>query len=439
MMRAALPAAAGPLMCAALAVPALAQQAPGNDPREVERRTQQLREAVAPSVVSVRVTTHASKLPCLVFPGFTIAATGRSEERVEGAGFVLSARGLIVTTRELLRDAARVEVRFLDGTTRDASLLGMDAPFCVALLRTSAPESATPLPGVPRVEVERSVAGWFFNAATERSPDVDVQVTLVHAAPEQGAPYDRYLYAPVSIARGAAGGPLVGADGYLLGMAVGSLVARDEAQTQCTASRPPRATLFVRGDDIADAVRQIAAKGRIRRGILGTLIDGETNRIDAVLAGSPAQAAGLAEGDAIVGVGPTPVACHDDLRRALLRRLPGDGVKVTVERDGARFTKCVQLAEFEPPPEPTEPPVPGATIEASGTEARCATFTFTEVQPGSPAAKAGIAVGDRIVSVDGRSPQSFIWRHGMRVTTHPPAKIVVQRGDATVELSFAGE
>ena len=438
-MRTALPAAAGPLMCAALAVPAFAQQAPLDDPRAPERRTQQLRQSLAPSVVSVKVTTHESKLPCIVFPGFKVAPTGRPGQLVEGTGFAVGERGLIVTTRDLLCDAAQVEILFPDGTSRDASFLGSDAQYCIALLRTSAPASASPVPAIPRVEVAQSIVGWLFDAATTRSPMIDVQVTLLRAAPEQGAAYDRYLSAPVSIARGAAGGPLVGSDGSLLGMAVGSLVARDDAQSECPAMRSPRTTLFVRGDDIAEAARQIAANGRVARGILGTLIDGESNRIDAVFAGSPAQAAGFAEGDAIVGIGALAVASHDDLRRALLRRLPGDRVRVTVERGGARFTKCVELAEFVAPPEPTEPPVPGATIEASGTSSQCATFTFSEVEPGSPAAKAGAAVGDRFVSVDGRSPLSFIRRHGMRLTTKPPSKIVVQRGDATVELSFAGE
>ena len=438
-MPSAFPVAAGPLMCAALALPAFAQERPEEDARAIERRTQRLREATGPSVVSVRVTKHAWTLPRLVFPGVTIAATGCPEQRVDGAGFVVTSRGLVVTTYEVVCDAAAIELLFHDGTRRDATLLGVDRPFCVAVLRTSAPDSAVPLPESPRVEVSPSVAGWLFAPATERSPTPDVQMALVRPAPEQGAAYDRPLYASVSLARGAAGAPLVGADGTLLGMAVGTLVARDEQHATGATAPYPRATLFVRGDDVAEAARQIAANGRVFRGMLGTLTEGDSNRIGAVFPGSPAQAAGLAEGDTIVGVGTTSVGCYADLTRALLRRRPGDRVKVAVRRGDTQLARCIQLAPFEVKPAPKEPPVEGAVIEMSADLVCDATFTFTDVVPGSRAAKAGVVTGDRIVSVDGRSPLRFILRHRVGADTAPPSKIVVQRGDATVELPFAGE
>jgi S1-C subfamily serine protease len=438
-MPSAFPAAAGSLMCAALAMPALAQERPDEDTRAIEQRTQRIREATAPSVVSVRVTKHGWKLPRLVFPGVTIAATGCPEQRVDGAGFVVASRGLVVTTCEIVCDAAAIELLFHDGTRRDATLVGVDRPFCLAVLRTSTPDSAVPLPDSQRVEASPSVAGWLFAPPSERSPSPDVQMTLVRPAPEQGAAYDRPLYAPVSIARGAAGGPLVGADGFLLGMAVGTLVARDEQCAAGAAAPYPRATLFVRGDDIAEAARQIAANGRVFRGMLGTLTEGDSNRIGAVFPGSPAQAAGLAEGDTIVGVGTMSVGSYADLTRALLRRHPGDRVKIAVRRGDAQLARCVQLAPFEVKPAPKEPPVAGAVIEMSADPACDATFTFTDVLPGSPAAKSGVVAGDRIVSVDGRSALRFILRHRAGAATAPPSKIVVQRGEATVELPFAGE
>lgn len=436
-MPSAFPAAAGPLMCAALAMPAFAQEHPGEDARAIERRTQRVRESTAPSIVSIRVTKRAWTMPRLVIPGVTIAATGCPEQRVDGAGFLVAGRGLVVTTSEVVSDAARIEVRFYDGTTRDASLLGEDGPFCVAVLRTSPPDSAVPIADSARVEAAPSTAGWLCAPAADGSRMPDVQVTLVRPAPDQGAAYDRFLYAPVSMSRGAAGGPLVGSDGCLVGMAVGWLVARDE-QPGTTAARMPHATLFVRGDDIADAARQIAANGRVLRGMIGTLFEGRTNRIGAVFPGSPAQAAGLAEGDAIVGIGTTPVRNFADVTRALLRRRAGDRVKIAVDRNGKRVSQCVQLTQFEVTPAPEAPPVEGAVIEMSAEEVTDASFTFSDVKPGSPAAKAGVLPGDRIVSVDGRSPLRFVLRHraGLPAT---PSKIVVQRGDATVELPFAGE
>jgi putative serine protease PepD len=237
-----------------------------------------------------------------------------------------------VTTRELLADAARIEVRFRDGTVRDAELVGLDRPYQLAVLRTSPVEDAAALPHAQRVEADASTVGWFLSA----TPTIDVQFAQVRPAPEQGATYDRFLYAPIWLPRGAAGGPLVGSDGRLLGMAVGSLVGGAERAAPGVRTRTSPTTLFVRGDDIAEAVRQIAESGVVERPMIGVTMQGDTNRVDMVVSGSPAEAAGLAEGDSIVGVGCMSVATFADLTRVLLRRRVGEKVNLTIERGGSR-------------------------------------------------------------------------------------------------------
>lgn len=441
-MRAALPAAAGPLFCAALALPAFGQDAdPGLD-RAFERRTQEIKESAAPAVVSVTVITRASPLPRLAFPGLVVAPDSQQPERIEGTGFFVASKNLLVTTRDLVADADRIEVRFVDGTVRDATLVGFDEPYRVAVLRTSAPERAAALPHAPRVEAGASTIGWFLGAvATQgtKSPAIDVQVASVRPAPDQGALYDRFLYAPISIARGAAGGPLVGSDGNLLGMAVGSLVAREDPATTGVCVRLPRATLFVRGDDIADAARQIAATGSVERPMIGALMQGETNRIDTLLAGSPADAAGLREGDAIVGVSGLEIASVADLAHALMRRRVGDRVKLTIDRDGEKFTRCVQLAQYTPPEAPTRPLIDGTVIELSTDAKGDSVLTFIEVEGDSAAGRAGVRAGDRLISADGRSAYRFLQRHRHRPAILPPAKIEIERDGKPIEISFPSE
>jgi S1-C subfamily serine protease len=428
-MRAALPA--GPLVCAALALPALAQ----DDARvasELERRTQDIKAAATPAVVVVTVTTRVDPVPRLAFPGFVIAPSAAVAEKVEGTGFFLGSRGVLVTTRELVVDAARIEVRLHDGTVRDATMVGLDRPFHLAVLRTTAPAGVDALPHAQRVEACGATIGWFLS----RAPSLDVQVASVRAAPEQGASYDRFLFAPISLGRGAAGGPLVGGDGRLLGMAVGSLVAGASAGARAV---PPRATLFVRGDDVAEAARQIAATGVVERPMIGVTIQADTNRVDMLMPGSPAEKAGLVEGDAIVGVGTVPVTSYADLSRALLRRRVGERVNVVVERDGVRTTLGVTLAASEPPPAPTTPPIQGAVIEGSTNENGDPVYTFIEIRAGSPSAKAGVLVGDRLLAVDGRCATRFLRRHQVRPAPLPPAKLVVEREGKPLELTLASE
>ncbi len=440
-MRAAIPAAAGSLFCAALAFPAFGQDADPAADRAFERRTQEIKEAAAPAVVTVTVITRASPLPRLAFPGLVIAPDSQHAERIEGTGFFIASKNLLVTTRDLVADADRIEVRFIDGTVRDATLAGFDDPFRMAVLRTSAPEKVTALPHAARVEVGESTIGWFLGATAQgtRAPSIDVQVASVRPAPDQGSLYDRFLYAPISIARGAAGGPLVGSDGNLLGMAVGSLVARDDSAASGVCVRLPRATLFVRGDDIADAARQIAATGTVERPMIGVLMIGDSNRVDTLLAGSPAEAAGLAEGDAIVAVSGVEIASFSDLTHSIMRRRPGDRVKVTVDRGGERFTRCVQLATYTAPKEPGRPLIDGTVLELSTDACGEPSLTFVEVEGESAAAKAGVRAGDRLLAADGRSAWRFLQRHRHRPSVLPPSKVEIERDGKQVEISFPSE
>jgi serine protease Do len=439
--------AAAPLLCAALAAPALAQDDPESSGRAIERRTQEIRDAASPAIVSVTAIPRANPLPRLAFPGLLVAPCPRSAERVEGTGFFVASRGLLVTTRELVAEAERIEVRFVDGTVRDASVVGIDLPYRVAVLKTSAPTAVTALPHLDRVEATGSTVGWFLGAAPTLSssvatPSIDVQVASVRPAPAQGA-YDRFLYAPISLQRGAAGGPLVGCDGRLLGMAVGSLVAKEDAAESGLRTRLPRATLFVRGDDVAEAARQIAANGFVERPMIGTLMDGDTNRVEVLLPGGPAEKAGFADGDLIVAVGSVAIASHQDLARALLRRRSGDEVRVTLERDGKRLVKHVVLAPFRAPDTPTRPPFPGAVLElscagAEETESKGAdvVFTFIEVAGDSAVAKGGVVAGDRLVAVDGRAPRHFLQRHRVRPDASPPKRISVEHEGQVRELEI---
>jgi S1-C subfamily serine protease len=436
-MRATLPAT-GPFVCAALASVAFGQDE-SDMRRDIERRTRELQDAAAPAVVSISVTTRASRLPRLVLPGVVVAPCANPCERIEGTGFFIASRGLLVTTRELVADAARIEIRFFDGSTRDATVAGTDDPYCMAVLRTSPPEGVATLPHSQRVEATDSTCGWFFGASPSASgaPTVDVQFSTVRPAPESGAVYDRFLYTPTSLARGAAGGPLVGSDGLVLGMAVGSLVSHDDEPG--VRSAPARATLFLRGDDLADAALQIAATGSVERPMMGVVMQGGTNRVETVVPGSPAEAAGLTEGDAIVAVGCTEVATFADLTRALLRRRPGDRVRITAEHDGARFTRGITLVRYKQQPDPTTAPFPGAILEVSTGPLGETVLTFVDVKGASAVGKAGVVNGDRLLSVDGRPAWRFLSRHRAHAADPVPTTIEVDRAGERRRIGLPSE
>ncbi len=70
-----------------------------------------------------------------------------------------------------------------------------------------------------------------------------------------------------------------------------------------------------------------------------------STRIDSVVDGSPAEAAGIVPGDVLVAVGGAPIERWDEFQMAMSRTKPGDSVVVTFERDGASRDVSLVLAE----------------------------------------------------------------------------------------------
>jgi superoxide dismutase, Cu-Zn family len=85
---------------------------------------------------------------------------------------------------------------------------------------------------------------------------------------------------------------------------------------------------------------------------LGVRVDPDASATDAgvivsrVLPGSPADAAGLQQGDAIVQIEQTRVEAAADLKMAVFGREPGETVKLVIRRDDQRETVAVELGTF---------------------------------------------------------------------------------------------
>lgn len=285
----------------------------------------------------------------------TAAATaGASVVRVEGrrrgaaSGFVWSADGLIVTANHVVHRDDNVRVGLADGQTLDASLIGRDPPTDLALLKIAASD----LEIIPVAEEGEMSVGHIVLALARPGRTVQATFGIVSALGEGwrtplGGQIARYLQTDVVMYPGFSGGPLVGANGRLLGLNTSGL--------------GQGVSLAIPNDTVARVVDSLRAHGRVRRGYLGVstqrvrLPEDAAASLDqksglliiSVEPGSPAAEAGLALGDTIVAISGKQVARHEDLLAALSGDAVGQKEVVKILRGGQPQELTVKIGERE--------------------------------------------------------------------------------------------
>ncbi len=283
-----------------------------------------------------------------------VASVGPAIVRVEarrhtpGSGILWSADGLIVTANHVVRRDDNITIGLSDGQTATATLVGRDPTTDVALLQLG---GATGTPPARATEAEMSV-GHLVLALGRPGRTVQATLGVVSALGDgwrtpMGGQIDRYLATDVVMYPGFSGGPLVGANGRLLGLNTSGL-------NQGISLAIPVATL----DRVVDTLR---AHGRVRRGYLGVstqrvrLPEGVAAAVGqktgllvvAVESGSPAEAAGLTLGDTLLSLGGKAIQTHEDLLAALSGDVVGQKEVASVLRGGQVQEVAVKIGERE--------------------------------------------------------------------------------------------
>ncbi|MGD9710722.1 MAG: S1C family serine protease [Thermomicrobiales bacterium] len=272
-----------------------------------------------------------------------------------GSGFIIDEAGHVVTNSHVVNGGSGFEVQFYDGTTAMATLVGADPFQDVAVLQLQL-EAGQTVPGIvqfgdsdlvragdpvvaigtPYGEYDNTVTSGIINAV-ERGLDT-----------QSGFSLPNLLQHDADIYPGNSGGPLLNAEGEVIGINVAKAFNQ-----QMGAFGEDGFNFAIESNAAKEIVDEIIADGQFDRAYLG--IRGETTgqgiAIVSVEAGGPAEAAGLQPGDVITGVqgvdGDLP---NEALDTVLFDRKPGDQVTLEVVRDGQSITIDLILGE-----RPTEP------------------------------------------------------------------------------------
>jgi len=280
-------------------------------------------------VVDVKVNSQASN-----------AFGGTQSQSAEGSGFVYDSSGHVITNQHVVDGATSVRVTFWNGQTYTAHVVGTDASTDLAVLKVDAPSSALyplVLGDSSKVQVGDNVVaiGSPFGLAETVTAGIVSALHRQMTSPNNFS-IDDSIQTDAAINHGNSGGPLLDAQGHVIGV---------NAQIESDSGGSDGVGFAIPSNTIKSIASQLISSGKAQHAYLGVELgrNGAGARVVSVRSATPAAKAGLHAGDVITSLGGTRISSSDDLRSAINARKPGDHVSVTFLRNGARHTVSLTL------------------------------------------------------------------------------------------------
>ena len=358
---------------------------------------------------------------------------GELKQKSLGSGFIISEDGYIFTNYHVVKDAEDIKITLSNKNEYEAKIIGFDQDMDIALLKINVKES---LPTVKMGDSDTLQIGeWVIAIGNPFGLEHTVTAGIVSAkwrSIGQG-PYNSFIQTDASINPGNSGGPLIDLDGEIVGI-----------NTAITAEG--QGIGFAIPINMAKgAFIELKEKGRITRGWLGLMIQKVTPElaksfglkenkgalVAEVVKDSPAEKAGIRQGDVIVSFNEKEINEYIDLSRLAGLTRPGTKVKLGVVRDTKKKEVTVKIEAF-----PDEEKISKAPIETElGMSVQDITpdlaehldlseakgILVTNIISEGPADKANIQRGDIIIEVDKQ-----------KITNVKTFKKVIKKGKKTL-------
>jgi putative serine protease PepD len=274
--------------------------------------------------------------------GFSPFGGGGGSSQAEGSGFVYDKRGNIITNQHVVDGATSITVKFWNGKTYKAHLVGSDSSTDLAVVRVDAPSSLLhplTLGDSSNVQVGDGVIaiGSPFGLQETVTSGIVSALHRTMDAPNNYTISDS-IQTDAPINHGNSGGPLIDSAGRVIGV---------NAQIQSDSGGNDGVGFAIPANTVRSVVSQIVAGKTVAHAYLGVSIRPSSSPQGAALAnvvsGTPAAKAGLKVGDVIVRLGDTTISSPDDLSRIIDDKKPGDSLSVTYVRGGKQHTVTLTL------------------------------------------------------------------------------------------------
>ena len=321
-----------------------------------------LAEKLMPSVVNISTTqtvvTNVNPFPFEFPPGspfedmFKEFGTPQKRKATAlGSGFIIDAKGIVITNNHVIKGAEDIFVRLDDGTEYKAKVIGADPLSDVAVLKIISDIKFIP---VKFGDSDKARIGdWVIAIGNPLGLSGTVTSGIISARNRDIGMnrYEDFIQTDASINVGNSGGPLFNMDGDVIGI---------------------NTAIFGRGGSIGigfaipsnsakRVVEQLIEFGETKRGWLGVRIQIVTKEIAdvegldkprgalvaSVADNSPSDKAGIKAGDIILEFNGVPITEMKELPKIVAQTEVGKTVEVKIWRNGKEISKKIKLGRLE--------------------------------------------------------------------------------------------
>ncbi len=386
-----------------------------------------------PAVVSIQVKTKSlqneENNPSFDFFNddflqrfFGSALTPQTPEMEMGqaSGFIVSSDGYIITNSHVVKNATEIEVTLNDKRHFTAKVIGQDPSTDVAILKIDAKD-------LPYLKLGNSddikIGQWAIAIGTPLGLEASLTVGVISAKGRNNldiARIEDFIQTDAAINRGNSGGPLLNLKSEVVGM--------NTAIVSNNGSGYMGIGFAIPSDIIKNDLNQILENGSISRGFIGVVLQqvdadmaqamgldkAEGALVSDVNKDSPADKAGIKQGDVILMYDGHSISSIGALRNAIALMIPGSKVKLTILRKGKSTSDvAVEVGNY---PQQNEQQAPAKSQKENklGIEVQELTpelarslgygeqkgVVISKILPNSPAAWAGLKKGILILSVN---------------------------------------
>jgi len=336
--------------------------------RNTSKAFSEIAKRVTPAVVAVKVEKEISSnmdmfnspfddefFRRFFGPQFAPPSHPRSEKREgQGSGFIISADGYILTNNHVVAEVDKITVVLKDGRKLDAKVIGTDEKSEVALIKVEAAN-------LPTVELgdsdELEVGEWVIAVGNPFGLAETVTVGVVSAKGRQigitDGGYEDFIQTDAAINPGNSGGPLLNIDGKVVGINT-AIITQSGGYMGVGLAIPINMAKLIKD--------QLMTKGKVERGYIGVTMnpEGLTQElaesfgldknvgvlVTEVEPESPAEKAGLKQGDVILKMNGKDIRTNESLRNTVSLMAPGTKINLTIFRDGKEKEITVEVGSL---------------------------------------------------------------------------------------------